>query len=55
VGEGTLSQYRRRLNAHERGLKRFLADHRIPYLLAPTDLPLETLIHERMRSQGVLK
>lgn len=55
VGQGTLSQYAQRLEAYLDALHGFLADHRIPYFLAPTDLPLERLIHERLRAGGVLQ
>jgi uncharacterized protein (DUF58 family) len=55
VGERTRAQYERRLTSYLTALHTFLADHRIPYILAPTDLPLDRLIHERLRKQGVLK
>ena len=55
MGQGTLAQYAQRLKAYLDALHGFLADHRIPYFLAPTDLPLERLIHERLRAGGVLQ
>lgn len=55
VGSGALAQYERRLTAYLEALHGFLSDHRIPYFLAPTDLPLERLIHEQLRTGGVLK
>lgn len=55
VGEGVLSQYKRRLEDYLKSLYGFLADHRIPHFLAPTDMPLEQLIHERLRAGGILK
>jgi len=55
VGGRARADYRRRLTAYLASLRSFLIDHHIPYLLAPTDLPLERLIHERLRQQGVLK
>jgi uncharacterized protein (DUF58 family) len=55
VGRGTLAQYRHRLTTHLETLRNFLVNHRIPYFLAPTDIPLERLIHERLRAGGVLK
>jgi uncharacterized protein (DUF58 family) len=55
VGRGTLGQYERRLATYLNELGRFFADHRIPYFLVPTDLPLETLIHNRLRAGGVLQ
>lgn len=55
VGEGVLSQYARRLDAYLGALRGYLADRRIPYFLAPTDLPLERLIHEHLRAGGVLQ
>jgi len=55
VGERARAQYEGRLTAYLAALRAFLLDRRIPYLLAPTDLPLEQLIHERLRAQGVLQ
>ena len=55
VGEGVLSQYKSRLEVYLRSLYEFLADHNIPHFFAPTDMPLERLIHERLRAGGVLK
>ncbi len=55
VGDGALSQYARRLEAYLGALRDYLADRRIPYFLAPTDLPLERLIHEHLRAGGVLQ
>lgn len=55
VGSRTLDQYQRRLSSYLEELRTFLLDHRIPYFLVPTDLPLERLIHQNLRSAGVLK
>ena len=55
VGRRTLIQYERRLEGYLQELTRFLAGHRVPYFLVPTDLPLEDLIHERLRVGGVLQ
>jgi len=55
VGDRARAQYEARLTAYLDALRAFLLDRRVPYLLAPTDLPLEQLIHERMRAQGVLQ
>lgn len=55
VGGGTLAQYVRRLTAHLEAIRAFLTANRIPYFLASTDLPLDLLIHERLRAGGVLK
>ena len=55
VGERTRAQYQKRLMAYVSALRRFLAVHRIPYFMAPTDLPLDILIHEQMRNGGVIK
>jgi uncharacterized protein (DUF58 family) len=55
IGDRARAQYRARLEEYLAGLREFLLDRRIPYLLAPTDLPLEQLIHERLRAQGVLQ
>ncbi len=55
VGRRTLLQYERRLTAYLQEFTRFLSDHRVPHFLVPTDLPLEDLIHERLRAGGVLQ
>ena len=46
VGRSTIASYKRRLEEHLRQLKGALFEQRIPYFLAPTDRPLERLIHE---------
>jgi len=55
VGRGTLAHYEHRLAAHLERLRAYLSDHRTPYILAPTDVPLEVLIHERLRAGGILQ
>lgn len=55
VGKRALVQYEERLASHLAALRTFLADRRIPYVLAPTDLPIEQLLHERLRRLGVLR
>jgi uncharacterized protein (DUF58 family) len=55
IGRGALALYERRLEAHLAQLREYLSDHRVSYVLAPTDVPLETLIHERLRAGGVLQ
>ncbi|MDD4903378.1 MAG: DUF58 domain-containing protein [Candidatus Bipolaricaulis sp.] len=55
VGSGTLALYGRRLGDHLGRLRAYLSDHRTPYILAPTDVPLEVLIHERLRAGGILQ
>jgi len=55
VGRRTVAQYRHRLNAYLEALRSFLLHQRIPYFLAPTDVPLEHLIHDKLRVGGVLK
>jgi uncharacterized protein (DUF58 family) len=55
VGRGTLTQYKRQLTTYLETLRNFLVNHRIPYFLAPTDFPIERLIHERLRAGGVLR
>lgn len=55
VGKRALVQYEERLSSHLSALRTFLADRRIPYVLAPTDLPIERLLHERLRRLGVLR
>ncbi len=55
IGERTLSQYRRRFEGYMSSLRSYLASQRIPYILAPTNLGIEELIHVRLRAQGVVQ
>ncbi len=55
VGKRARAEYEERLASHLAALRTFLADRRIPYLLAPTDFPVERLLHERLRRLGVLR
>ena len=55
IGERTLSQYRHRFEGYVSALRSYLASQRIPYILAPTDLRIEELIHVRLRAQGVVQ
>jgi uncharacterized protein (DUF58 family) len=55
VGPEAIAGYRRRLEEEIDRLERFLAGLRIPHFLAPTDVPLETLLHHRFRHAGVLQ
>jgi uncharacterized protein (DUF58 family) len=55
VGRETLALYELRLTAHLEKLRRYLSDHRTPHILAPTDVPLEVLIHEKLRAGGILQ
>lgn len=55
IGRETLALYERRLGAYLAKLRGYLSDHRVSYFLAPTDVPLEVLIHERLRAGGVLQ
>jgi len=55
VGRHALLQYRQRLREELARLEAFLAGIRIPYFLAPTDAPLEELLHRRFRDAGVLQ
>ncbi len=55
IGSGALALYGRRLGEHLERLRTYLSDHRTPYILAPTDVPLEVLIHERLRAGGLLQ
>jgi uncharacterized protein (DUF58 family) len=54
VGQGTLAAYRRRFEQHQRRLRTFLLERGIPHFVAPTDRPLEQLIHQDLRAGGVL-
>jgi uncharacterized protein (DUF58 family) len=55
IGRETLALYERRLGAYLAKLRGYLSDHRVSYFLAPTDVPLEVLIHERLRAGGILQ
>ena len=55
VGRRTLAQYERRLGLFLDEMTAFFSGHRIPHFLVPTDLPVERLIHERLRAGGVLQ
>lgn len=55
VGRDALALYGQRLDAHLEALRRYLSDHHTPHILAPTDLPLEALIHEKLRAGGILQ
>jgi len=55
IGRGTLALYERRLGTYLATLRQYLSDHRVSYALAPTDVPLEVLIHERLRQGGILQ
>lgn len=55
VGRGTLALYQRRLEAYLAQLHQYLSDRRVAHIVAPTDLPLEILIHERLRRGGILR
>ncbi len=55
VGEKTLVQYSRRFDDHVAALRSFLTAHRIPHILAPTNVDIEELIHIRMRAHRVVQ
>jgi len=55
IGRRTVREYEERLDSLRRGLRRFLTERGIPYVLAPTDRPLEDLIHQDLRRGGVLR
>ena len=55
IGRQTVREYEQRLDQLRRRLGDFLTERGIPYILAPTDRPLEQLIHEDFRSGGVLR
>jgi uncharacterized protein (DUF58 family) len=55
IGQETLVLYERRLGARLARLRAYLSAHRTPYILALTDVPLEVLIHERLRAGGILQ
>ncbi|MEW5826880.1 MAG: DUF58 domain-containing protein [Candidatus Bipolaricaulota bacterium] len=55
VGRGALAVYGQRLQTLSSGVQSFLADRRSPYFLVPTDLPIETLVHEKLRGGGILR
>ncbi len=54
VGAGTLAAYRKRFDAYERRLASTFLRHNVPWFMAPTDRPLETLIHQDLRRGGIL-
>lgn len=55
VGERTLAQYRHRFGLHVKGLQDYLSSQHIPYVLSPTNLRIEELIHVRLRAQGIVQ
>ena len=52
IGPQTLAEYGRRFDEHRNRLQAFLTERGIPYVLATTDIPVERLIHERLRAGG---
>jgi uncharacterized protein (DUF58 family) len=55
IGRRTIHDYEVRLRRLCAELQGFLTERGIPYFLAPTDRPLEELIHEDFRAGGVLR
>jgi hypothetical protein len=55
VGQDVLTEYRRRMDAELVRLGQFLASLRIPHVVVTTDVPLEELLHRRLRVAGVLR
>jgi len=55
IGPQTLDAYVERFARHRQRLRSFLTERGIPYVLASTDMPVERLIHERLRAGGVLR
>jgi len=55
IGKRALAEYDARLRELRSGLREFLTERGIPYFLAPTDLPIERLLHETFRTGGVLQ
>jgi len=55
VGHVTLAEYEDRFREHQLSLANFLRERTVPYFVAPTDRPVERLIHEDLRRGGVLK
>ena len=55
VGHVTLAEYEERFREHQISLADFLRERTVPYFVAPTDRPVERLIHEDLRRGGNLK
>jgi len=55
VGHITLTEYEERFREHQIALANFLRERTVPYFVAPTDRPVERLIHEDLRRGGILK
>ena len=55
IGRRTLSEYEARLSAHQQRLRTFFVERAIPWFVATTDRPVERLIHEDLRTGGVLQ
>ncbi|MDD5264353.1 MAG: DUF58 domain-containing protein [Candidatus Bipolaricaulis sp.] len=55
VGSSTLDAYRRRFAGFQTSLRNAFLQRGIPLFLAPTDRPLEALIHQDLRAGGILE
>jgi uncharacterized protein (DUF58 family) len=55
VGSSTLEAYRKRFAAFEAALRSAFVQRGIPLFVAPTDRPLEALIHQDLRAGGILE
>jgi len=55
IGRHAVEEYAERLAAHQARLRRFLTERGLPLFIAPTDLPIERLVHEQFRAGGILR
>ena len=55
VGAATLEAYRRRFATFQTSLRNAFLERGIPLFVAPTDRPLEALIHQDLRAGGILE
>lgn len=55
VGSATLDAYRKGFDAFQASLRSAFLQHGVPLFVAPTNRPLETLIHQDLRAGGILE
>jgi len=55
IGRRAVAEYAARFHDHQTNLHRFFSDRGVPHFVAPTDLPLERLLHEQFRAGGILR